>query len=218
MTLGDNPAGHNRPTAHLRLRSKRGSWKTVSTSLHREMSAFFTIGHSTRPLATFVELLRAAKVELVADVRTVPRSRTNPQYNQDSLPAALESVGIGYRHFAALGGLRPKAHDVPPAVNAYWRNASFHNYADYALSDAFHSGLEELRGIGSNQHCAVMCAETLWWRCHRRIITDYLLNTGETVFHILGPGHVETAARTAAARPAARARLVYPADAPDLFD
>jgi uncharacterized protein (DUF488 family) len=182
------------------------------------MSTFFTIGHSTRPLALFAELLQAAKVELVADVRTVPRSRTNPQYNQDTLPNALETFHIGYRHFVALGGLRPKARGVSPDINAFWRNASFHNYADYALSETFHSGLEELRTAGADKCCAIMCAETLWWRCHRRIIADYLINAGETVFHILGQGHVEPATLTPAARPAARTTLVYPADTPDLFD
>src|SRR5436190_8957366 len=109
------------------------------------MSTFFTIGHSTRPLAVFADLLQAAKAELVADVRTVPRSRTNPQYNQDSLPLALKAYQIGYRHFPALGGLRPKARSVPPGTNAFWRHASFHNYADYAMSDAFRAGLAELR-------------------------------------------------------------------------
>jgi uncharacterized protein (DUF488 family) len=181
------------------------------------MSTFYTIGHSTRPLAVFAELLLGAEIELVADVRAVPRSRTNPQYNQDTLPKALETLHIGYRHFAALGGLRSKAHDVPASTNAFWRNASFRNYADYALSEAFHDGFEELRRAGANQRCAIMCAETLWWRCHRRIIADYLLNAGEAVFHILGPGHVETASLTPAARPA-QTTVIYPADTPDLFD
>ena len=136
-----------------------------------------------------------------------------------TLPEALKILHIGYRHFAALGGLRSKARDVSPNVNAFWRNASFHNYADYALSEAFHAGLEELRTTGATRRCAIMCAELLWWRCHRRIITDYLLNAGETVFHILRPGHVEPATLTPAARSAARTTLAYPAaDTPDLFD
>ena len=182
------------------------------------MSTFFTIGHSTRPLAAFAALLQSAKVEFVADVRTVPRSRTNPQYNRDTLPKALKTFQIGYQHFAALGGLRPKAHDVSPNINAFWRNSGFHNYADYALSHAFRTGLEELRTAGARQRCAIMCAETLWWRCHRRIITDYLLNVGETVFHILGPGHVELATVTPVARAATGGTIVYPADTPDLFE
>jgi len=182
------------------------------------MSTFFTIGHSTRPLAVFADLLQAAKAEFVADVRTVPRSRTNPQYNQESLPLALKAYQIGYRHFPALGGLRPKVHSVPPSTNAFWRHASFHNYADYAMSDAFRAGLAELREAGATQCCTIMCAETLWWRCHRRIITDYLINAGDAVFHILGQGHIEPAAMTPAARPASSMTLVYPAEIADLFD
>jgi uncharacterized protein (DUF488 family) len=181
------------------------------------MSTFYTIGHSTRPLTAFVDLLQAAQVELVADVRTMPRSRTNPQYNQDTLPHALQAFQISYRHFPALGGLRPKARDVAPNTNAFWRNASFHNFADYALSDAFHAGLAELREAGARQRCAIMCAETLWWRCHRRIITDYLLNVGETVFHILGSCQVEPATLTPAARATGPMTLVYPPAIGDLF-
>jgi uncharacterized protein (DUF488 family) len=180
------------------------------------MSIFFTIGHSTRPLADFAQLLQTAKVDLVADVRTVPRSRTNPQYNQDTFPEALNAFHIGYRHFPALGGLRPKAHSVPAQTNAFWRNVSFHNFADYALSETFHAGLAELRDAGAQQRCAIMCAETLWWRCHRRIIADYLLNASDSVFHILGPGHVEPATLTPAARPASSMTLVYPARLPTM--
>jgi uncharacterized protein (DUF488 family) len=109
---------------------------------------------------------------------------------------------------------------VPPQLNAFWNNDSFHNYADYAMSAAFCEGLMHLRALGQEQRCAIMCAETVWWRCHRRIITDYLLDAGERVFHILGPGHVDAAEMTAAARREAGA-LVYPAEAPaqrGLFD
>ena len=98
---------------------------------------FFTIGHSTRPIAEFVDLLRSAEIRLLADVRKMPRSRTNPQYNRETLPAALAAHGIGYAHLAALGGLRGKARDVAPQINGFWEHASFHNYADYALSAAF---------------------------------------------------------------------------------
>src|SRR5438309_4735065 len=101
---------------------------------------FFTIGHSTRPLQEFAGLLREANVRRVVDVRTVPRSRTNPQYNSDVLPAALSEFQIAYEHMPALGGLRGKSRTVPPDVNAFWENQSFHNYADYALTPAFHSG------------------------------------------------------------------------------
>jgi len=101
---------------------------------------FFTIGHSTRPLTTFIDLLRESDVRLVVDVRTVPRSRTNPQYNTDVLPGSLMESDIGYEHIAALGGLRGRISDVSPQANAFWENQSFHNYADYALSGTFRLG------------------------------------------------------------------------------
>jgi uncharacterized protein (DUF488 family) len=171
---------------------------------------FYTIGHSTRPLDEFVALLRDCEVRLVADVRTVPRSRTNPQYNRDTLPDALAPYQIGYEHIAALGGLRGHKREVSPEVNGFWQNASFHNYADYALSQSFRDGLAHLRALGHATTCAIMCAEAVWWRCHRRIITDYLLAEGETAFHILGRGHVDPARLTDSARPGAEG-LVYPA-------
>ena len=182
---------------------------------------FFTIGHSTRPVSEFVDLLEAAQIACVVDVRSVPRSRTNPQYNCEILPETLTQFQIGYEHIAALGGLRGRARDVPPALNAFWDNDSFHNYADYALSDHFRDGLLHLRELGHTRRCGIMCAETVWWRCHRRIITDYLLAAGESVFHILGPGHVDEAQMTAAARAQADGRLVYAAEPPaqrDMFE
>ena len=109
---------------------------------------FFTIGHSTRPIDEFVALLTTAEVKLVVDVRTVPRSRTNPQFNRDVLPASLAAHGIAYEHFAALGGLRGKQPGVSADVNAFWENASFHNYADYAMSEGFRAGLRNLRELG----------------------------------------------------------------------
>lgn len=172
---------------------------------------FHTIGHATRPIGEFIDLLRSADVTLVADVRTVPRSRTNPQYNRDVLPQSLASSAIGYEHIAALGGLRGRKREVAPEVNAYWRNESFHNYADYAMSEPFREGLARLRELGREARCAVMCAETLWWRCHRRIIADYLLASGETVLHILGRGHIEPAVMNEAARRQAEGYLTYPA-------
>jgi uncharacterized protein (DUF488 family) len=170
---------------------------------------FHTIGHSTRTIEEFVELLREANVRLVVDVRTVPRSRTNPQYNRDTLPETLAQLQIGYEHIAALGGLRGHKRDVPPEVNGFWQNASFHNYADYALGETFHEGLARLREIGHATPCAIMCAEAVWWRCHRRIISDYLLAASESVFHILGKGHVEPARMNEGAR-VEDARITYP--------
>jgi uncharacterized protein (DUF488 family) len=149
---------------------------------------------------------------MVVDVRTVPRSRTNPQYNQETLPQSLAPHGIGYEHIATLGGLRGKARIVPPEVNAFWQNDSFHNYADHAMGGDFRAGLERLVDLGRNERCAIMCAEALWWRCHRRIIADYLLAAAEQVFHVMGRGKLEQARMTPAARRLETGVLTYPAD------
>jgi uncharacterized protein (DUF488 family) len=173
----------------------------------------FTIGHSTRTLAEFVGVLRTGAVELVVDVRTVPRSRTNPQYNFDVLPDSLGEWQVGYRRIAELGGLRGRSQSVPPEVNGYWENRSFHNYADYALSDEFEGGLEQLMTLAADRPTAIMCAEAVWWRCHRRIIADYLLLRGRDVIHLMGEGRSEPAKMTPGARER-DGRLVYPAPQP----
>jgi uncharacterized protein (DUF488 family) len=173
--------------------------------------AFFTIGHSTYPLEEFAGFLVPAKIEIVADVRTVPRSRTNPQYNRDVLPQRLAELRIGYEHIAPLGGLRGRQRDVPATVNAFWENQSFHNYADYAMGREFRVGLDRLREIGRTQTTAIMCAEAMWWRCHRRIISDYLIAAGETVFHIIGP-KIAPASITPQAKLLREGILSYPAE------
>ena len=139
---------------------------------------YFTIGHSTRSICEFIDLLNFAQVAFVVDVRTIPRSRTNPQYNFDTLPETLAQFQIGYEHIAELGGLRRKKHDISPTMTAFWRNQSFHNYADYALSETFQFGFARLRALGQQQRCALMCAEAVWWRCHCRLIADYLIAAG----------------------------------------
>ena len=146
---------------------------------------------------------------MLVDVRTMPRSRANAQFNADVLPAALAAAGIGYEHVSALGGLRSRRREVPQEVNAFWENASFHNYADYAMSDAFAEGLAHLRELGAKAPTAAMCAEALWWRCHRRIITDYLLAAGEEVKHIMADGKITDAKLTPAAH-ATGGMLTYP--------
>jgi uncharacterized protein (DUF488 family) len=176
-------------------------------------SQFFTIGHSTRPIGEFIDLLATSEVGLVVDVRTVPRSRTNPQYNRETLPELLSEFQIAYEHVAELGGLRARARDIAPDINAFWENQSFHNYADYAMSGGFRSGLTRLRELGHVRRCAVMCAEAVWWRCHRRIISDYLLVAGERVFHILGPNNVAPASLTKVAKLQPDGALTYPARA-----
>ncbi len=146
----------------------------------------------------------------------MPRSRTNPQFNALGLAAELAPLQIGYVHIAELGGLRGKQHSPEPELNGYWQVRSFRNYADYALSGPFATGLALLRDLGTHHRCAIMCAETVWWRCHRRIIADYLLGAGAKVFHILGPLHVDEARLTPGAVVRPDRTLVYPVvNAPD---
>jgi uncharacterized protein (DUF488 family) len=171
----------------------------------------FTIGHSTRSLDEFIELLRGSGVSEVVDVRSIPRSRTNPQFNRDTLPEALAWRQIGYDHVAELGGRRAKQRSVEASLNAYWRLPSFHNYADYALTAPFAAGLARLQAAARRRRCAIMCSETLWWRCHRRIIADYLIAAGDAVLHILGPSQVEAARMTPGAVVAEDGTVTYPA-------
>jgi uncharacterized protein (DUF488 family) len=178
---------------------------------------FFTSGHSTRSLDELVALLAPNEVKLLVDVRTVPRSRTNPQYNTDTLPAALRARGIDYEHVAALGGLRGRRKDIPPDVNGFWENASFHNYADYAMGEEFRAGLVRLVDMGRERRCAIMCAESVWWRCHRRIVADYLLASGEEVFPIVSSDVPEPARITPGAQPGPGGTLVYPGEQRALF-
>jgi uncharacterized protein (DUF488 family) len=170
---------------------------------------FFTIGHSTRSVQEIADLLRSAGAEMIVDVRKMPRSRANPQFNADALAQSLGERQIGYRHIAALGGLRGRAAGIGESPNGLWRNRSFRNYADYALTPPFKEGLAELVALGRRRTCAVMCAEVLWWRCHRRIIADYLLAGGAAVFHILGADDVRPAVLTPGAEPVAGG-LLYP--------
>ena len=173
-------------------------------------SPFYTVGHSTRSVAELAGLLREAGADLVVDVRTVPRSRTNPQFNADALPAALAAHRIGYRHLRRLGGLRGRRKDQAPSRNAFWENESFRNYADYAATPEFREGMAELRDLGRTHTCALLCAEAVWWRCHRRIIADHLLAGGQPVFHIMGPGKIEPARMNPAAVREPDGTLVYP--------
>lgn len=171
---------------------------------------FFTIGHSNRNFEAFVGLLREADIALVADIRKMPRSRTNPQFDQETLPAALEGLQISYEHMAALGGLRGKTRALSRDVNGFWANESFHNYADYALTEPFQAGLEHLLAEGRKRRCTIMCSEAVWWRCHRRIVADYLIANGKTVFHIMGQGRLEPARLTSGAVVQPRGTIAYP--------
>ncbi|QYX56566.1 DUF488 domain-containing protein [Roseovarius sp. SCSIO 43702] len=178
-------------------------------------SGFRTVGHSNRSLQEFVDILRAAGVQVIADVRSFPRSRSNPAFNIDSLPDDLRRYQIGYRHFPDLGGRRKIQPEVPDTLNAFWRNRSFHNYADYALSDRFGRSYDELLELGRDRRVAIMCSEAVWWRCHRRIIADYLLLDGKDVFHLMGNKREETATPTPSATRTGDGKVIYPAAAAD---
>ncbi|MGW9551666.1 DUF488 domain-containing protein [Citricoccus zhacaiensis] len=164
-----------------------------------EATPFYTVGHSNRPLEEFLDILEAAGVGLVVDVRKLTGSRRNPQFNDDALEASLSAAGIGYRKLEALAGRRTVSHETPFEVNAFWQNRSFHNYADHALTDGFRDGLDTLREWGTAQTVTVMCSEAVWWRCHRRLIADHLLARGEQVLHLMGPEKVTPAQMTAGA-------------------
>lgn len=159
------------------------------------MTQFFTIGHSDRSLVDFLALLAEAEIDAVIDVRRLPGSNKFPWFNQAELAEALAEHGIAYHHEPGLTGRRPRQQDVPDDRNGFWTNRSFHNYADYALSEEFTEALARLRATAFNRP-VLMCSEAVWWRCHRRIITDHLLAHGDKVTHILGPGNTSQASMT----------------------
>jgi uncharacterized protein (DUF488 family) len=142
----------------------------------------FTIGHSTRTIEEFIEILKHYGIKKVVDIRTIPKSRHNPQFNEESLVETLKSAGIGYRHMKGLGGLR---HTIKDSLNTGWRNASFRGFADYMQSDEFEEGLQKLMDIAGKKIAVIMCAEALPWRCHRSLVGDALVNRGIIVRHIM---------------------------------
>ena len=166
-----------------------------------------TIGHSNRLLDAFIDLLMGNDVERVIDVRTVPRSRHNPQFNEDSLPQSLRAAGIGYTHLAGLGGLR-KTH--AGSHNGGWRNLSFRGFADHMQSAEFNANVEQLAKLATSERCTLMCAEAVPWRCHRALIGDALLVRGFAVEDIVGPGSRRPHRLTPFAR-VDGARVTYPA-------
>ena len=156
--------------------ARKGRWRGVR---------LYTIGHSTRSLEELVGLLRASGVSILADIRTIPRSRHNPQFEQEALRSALSRRRIRYVHLPALGGLRRARKDSP---NGGWRNASFRGYADYMLTEDFERGLAELEALTEEGTVAVMCAEAVPWRCHRSLVADAVTVRGGQVEDITGPG------------------------------
>ena len=157
----------------------------------------FTIGHSTRTLEAFVDLLRAHKIARVVDVRTIPRSRRNPQFNGETLAEALHGRRIHYTHLAALGGLRQARKD---SLNTGWQNASFRGFADYMQTAEFEKGIEKLVNLAEKEQVAIMCAEAVPWRCHRSLIADALVARGIAVHHITSLTRAEPHRLTSFAR------------------
>ena len=147
-----------------------------------ESKSIATIGHSTHTIEEFLELLRTYAIQLLVDVRTIPRSRAHPQFNSDQLSNALQVIGIAYYHLTALGGLR---HATKASPNTGWRNVSFRGFADYMATPAFQAGLAELEELARHQNTVIMCAEALPWRCHRSLIADALTIAGWQVYHIM---------------------------------
>ena len=141
-----------------------------------------TVGHSTRPIEEFLNLLRAHGVQLLADIRTVPRSRRNPQFNTDALPSSLKAAGVDYTHLPGLGGLRKPRPDSP---NGGWKNDSFRGYADYMQTPEFDESLANLLRLAQERSVAIMCAESVPWRCHRSLVADALTAHGVQVEHIM---------------------------------
>jgi len=177
------------------------------------MTTIFSIGHSNRSLDVFLALLKANGIEALADIRQFTRSRANPQFNADTFAPALADRNIAYEHIAALGGRRSsKLKDSP---NGLWEHPAFRSYADYALTDAFEMGLARLLEIGSEKRTAMMCAEAVWWRCHRRIVSDYLLARGHTVLHIISEAEPKPAILTLGAAP--NGKVLYPPKQPSLL-
>jgi uncharacterized protein (DUF488 family) len=141
----------------------------------------WTVGHSTHSADAFAALLAGHEIEQVADVRTVPKSRRHPHFHAEALARDLAARDVSYAHLPRLGGWRPTRTDSP---NGAWRNTSFRGYADYAMSEEFATGLAQLRELAATRRTAMMCSESLWWRCHRRLIADRLVAGGDAVCHI----------------------------------
>ena len=165
-----------------------------------------TIGHSTRPIEEFIKLLRRHGIEQLVDIRTIPRSRHNPQFNSAALAKSVEDNGIGYVHLKELGGLRHPRRD---SINTGWRNASFRGYADYMQTAEFEEALRRLLELCEGKRCAAMCAEAVPWRCHRSLVSDALVARGIPVEHILSGSRRELHSLTPFAR-IENGRLIYP--------
>ena len=176
-------------------------------------ATLWTIGHSTRSSEQFMDLLVSQKIDLLADVRRFPGSRRLPHFNQENLSESLAGAGIEYLHFPELGGRRRARADSP---NTAWRNEAFRGYADFMMTAEFHAGIERLLNVARQKRTAIMCAEALWWQCHRSLIADYLKAAGHNVIHILSGTKTEAHPFTSAAR-MVNGKLSYGAETESQF-
>ena len=190
-------------TAKVQCESKERLVSSTASGLR----PVFTIGHSTRSIEDLIGLLKVQGVTMVVDVRTIPRSRHNPQFNKESLPEALDAAAIKYRHMPGLGGLRRPTADSP---NLGWRNASFRGFADYMQTSDFERNLEDLIRVAEKESMVMMCAEAVPWRCHRSLIADALFARGIPVEHILGANSRRIHSLTACAH-VTGGKVLYPA-------
>lgn len=184
-----------------------GMPKRPATARTACATTVLTIGHSTRSIESFIEMLRAHGVKRLVDVRTIPRSRTNPQFNAESLKQSLAESGIGYTHVAALGGLR---HARKDSLNTGWRNASFRGYADYMQTPEFEAAITSLIDAAKREQITIMCAEAVPWRCHRSLIGDALNARGIAVEDIMSTTRAQPHELTSFAK-ITGTRVTYPA-------
>ena len=162
-----------------------------------EAVTLWTVGHSNKRIEEFLDLLNSQQIQLLADVRRFPGSRRLPHFNQENLSASVAHDGIEYVHFPELGGRRRAMKNSP---NTAWRNEAFRGYADFMMTDEFHAGIQRLLKLAREKRTAIMCAEALWWQCHRSMIADYLKATGHEIIHILSKTKTEVHPFTSAAR------------------
>lgn len=176
-----------------------------------EIKEIFSIGHSTHTIEQLIDLLNAHEISMVIDIRTIPKSRHCPQFNQEELKHSLQQVKIGYRHFKELGGLRSSSKD---SLNTGWINASFRGFADYMQTEEFEKGIEKLEKIAIKKRCVLMCAEALPWRCHRSLIADALTYRKWKVFHIQSKKTAKRHKKTSFLK-IKQGKLFYPNPSPD---
>lgn len=184
--------------------------KLSARQRNEKNESIFTIGHSTRPLAEFIDLLRANGIERVIDIRTIPRSRHNPQFNRETLGPALRKSGIAYLHLRKLGGLRRARSD---SINLGWHNASFRGFADYMQTTEFDAGLDRVIKLAESKSTTLMCAEAVPWRCHRSLVADALVIRGINVMDIVSASPPKPHKLTPFAR-VRGTRITYPNDKP----